>query len=81
MTDSCYPKWKTQVDALTTYQTDLDVANQLVSEWGLIAKSIARQCKWRPQGKCFLHCLGTAVCNLDGLTLVDDRGEPVGSQP
>jgi hypothetical protein len=49
----------------------------LIAEWGLIAQSIAQQCKWRPQGKCLLHCQGMAVCNLDGLTLVDPQGRSV----
>lgn len=60
-----------------TFQTDIDVANRLIAEWGRIAASIARQCQWRPQGQCLASCLGLAVCNLDGLTLIKDRGAGV----
>jgi hypothetical protein len=60
-----------------TFETDITRANNLIAEWGLIAQSIAQQCKWRPQGKCLLHCQGMAVCNLDGLTLVDPQGRSV----
>ena len=59
------------------FETDIDTANRLIGEWGLIAESIARQCKWRPQGKCYSHCLGLAICNLEGLILVDATGRPV----
>ncbi len=51
---------------------------QILAERALIAKSMALRCRWRPHGQCLWHCLGTAVCNLNGLTLVDEQGEPVG---
>jgi len=57
---------------------DIDAARRLIAEWGLIAQSIARQCKWRPRGKCLVDCQGLAVCNLEGLTLVNLRGDPAG---
>jgi hypothetical protein len=59
------------------FEIDITRANTLLSEWAHIAKSIARQCKWRPQGKCLKDCQGLAVCNLDGLTLVDAQGRPL----
>lgn len=59
------------------FQTDITTANTLIVEWGLIAKSIAEQCKWRPQGKCLVTCHGIAVCNLEGLTQVNSQGRPV----
>lgn len=61
------------------FEIDITRANNLIAEWGLIAASIARQYKWRPRGKCLLNCLGLTVCNLDGLTLVDAQGHPVGA--
>jgi len=63
----------------TTFEIDITRANNLIAEWGLIAASIARQCKWRPQGLCLITCQGMAVCNLDGLTLVHAEGHPVAS--
>jgi hypothetical protein len=62
-------------------QTDITTANNLIAEWGRIAASIARQCKWRPQGKCYSRCLGLAICNLDGLMLVDAAGHPLTPMP
>lgn len=59
------------------FQTDITTANNLIAEWGLIAQSIAQQCKWRPQGQCLATCQGRAVCNLDGLILVDEQGHSV----
>jgi len=56
-----------------TKATALDI----IAEWGLIAQSIARQCRWRPKGQCLVACKGLAVCNLDGLTLVDSLGRPI----
>jgi hypothetical protein len=64
---------------LICFEIDITRANNLIGEWGRIAVSIAQQCKWRPQGKCYSHCQGLAVCNLDGLTLVDAQGHPVGA--
>jgi hypothetical protein len=64
-----------------TFEIDITTANQLIAQWGLIAQSIAQQCKWRPQGKCLDTCQGLAVCNLEGLTLVDARGHPVAPPP
>lgn len=72
------PAMKAAVD-LQPFQIDITTANNLIAEWGRIAAAIARQCKWRPKGQCLLDCLGLAVCNLDGLTLVD--GSSTGFQP
>jgi hypothetical protein len=63
--------------AHTIFQNDIDTANQIIGEWAVIARSIARQCHWRRKGQCLIDCLGGAVCNLDGLTLVDESGAPV----
>lgn len=63
------------------FEIDITRANNLIGEWGRIAASIARQCKWRPQGKCLKICQGLAVCNLDGLTLVDHQGRPMAKTP
>ena len=63
------------------FEIDITRANDLIAEWGLIARSIARQCKWRPRGKCLAECKGLAVCNLEGLTLVDYQGRPVAHNP
>lgn len=60
-----------------TFEIDITRANALIAEWGLIAASIARQCKWRPRGQCYHRCLGLAVCNLEGLILVDSQGRPL----
>jgi hypothetical protein len=61
---------------LPLWETDLDTANRLLQEWPGIAKSIAAQCKWRAAGQCFIHCQGFAVCDLTGLTLVQENGRP-----
>jgi len=58
------------------FETDIDVANHLIAEWTAIASDIARQCRWRPRGKCLITCLGLALCNLERLTLVDTLGRP-----
>ncbi len=60
-----------------TFEINITTANQIIGEWGIIAASIAQQCKWRPRGKCYARCKGLAVCNLEGLTLVDAQGRPV----
>lgn len=60
------------------YEIDITRANNFIAEWGRIAQSIARQCRWRLKGQCLASCMGLAVCNLDGLTLVDAQGQPVG---
>ena len=60
------------------FEIDITTANNLISEWANIAASIARQCKWRPQGQCLVTCQGIAVCNLDGLEFVDAQGRPAG---
>jgi hypothetical protein len=62
------------------FEINITTANNLIAEWGHIAADIARQCKWRPRGQCLITCLGLAVCNLDGLTLVDHRGQPVAKE-
>jgi hypothetical protein len=59
------------------FEPDITTANQLIAEWGLIAQSIARQCKWRLRGECLVSCQGLAVCNLEGLTLVDEQCQAV----
>lgn len=61
----------------TCFEIDITRANAIISDWGRIAASIANQCKWRPLGKCLQDCQGLAVCNLEGLTLVDAQGRPV----
>lgn len=61
----------------TTFEIDITTANNLIGEWSRIAASIARQCKWRPKGQCLKDCQGIALCNLDGLTLVNAQGRPV----
>jgi hypothetical protein len=60
------------------FEIDITRANNLIGQWANIAADIARQCKWRPQGKCLATCQGLAVCNLDGLELVDHGGAGVG---
>ena len=60
-----------------TYETDITRANNLIGQWANIAAGIARQCKWRARGQCLTDCPGLAVCNLDGLTLVNHQGQPV----
>lgn len=60
------------------FETDITTANNLIAEWGRIAASIARQCKWRPRGQCLIDCLGLAVCDLAGLIPVDAAGHPYG---
>jgi hypothetical protein len=62
---------------MPTFQIDITTANNLITQWTQIAADIARQCKWRPQGKCLVTCQGLAICNLDGITLVDAEGQPV----
>ena len=59
------------------FETDIDRANELIGEWGRIARSLSRQCKWRERGLCLKDCLGYAVCDLDGLILVDANGSPL----
>ena len=59
-----------------TFEINITTANALIAEWGLIAASIARQCKWRPLGQCLVTCQGLAICDLDGLILVDANGRP-----
>lgn len=61
------------------FEIDITRANDLLAQWASIAASIARQCKWRPRGKCLKDCQGLAVCNLEGLALVDAQGRPVGA--
>jgi hypothetical protein len=61
---------------MPTFEIDIDTANRLLGEWANIAASIARQCKWRSQGKCLVTCQGLAVCKLDGLILVNADGRP-----
>ena len=63
------------------FEINITTANQLIGQWGLIAQSIAQQCKWRPRGQCLVTCQGLAVCDLDGLTLVDAQGRPVAPEP
>lgn len=58
------------------FEIDITRANNLIAEWSHIARSIAHQCKWRPQGKCLVDCQGLAVCDLEGLNLVDSQGRP-----
>jgi hypothetical protein len=60
-----------------TFEIDITTANNLIAEWTHIARSIAQQCQWRPQGQCLATCKGLALCNLDGLILVDAQGQPV----
>jgi hypothetical protein len=64
--------------AHSPFETDIDTANQLISEWTLIAASIAQHCKWRHQGQCLATCKGIALCNLEGLTLIESS---TGFQP
>lgn len=59
------------------FEIDITAANDLIAERSNLAASIAQQCKWRPQGQCLKDCQGIAVCNLDGLILVDHQGRPV----
>lgn len=77
---SVYPKSEKPA-ALQLFQINITTANELIAEWTNIAKSIARQCKWRPQGQCLTTCKGLALCNLEGLTLVDVQGHPVQPEP
>jgi hypothetical protein len=63
----------------SVFEINITTANELIATWTQIAANIAQQCKWRPQGQCLIYCLGGAVCNLDGLTQVDDGS--TGLQP
>jgi hypothetical protein len=64
---------------LKIFETNITTANNLIIEWSLIAASIAQQCQWRPRGQCLITCQGIAVCNLDGLTLINPQGQPIGA--
>lgn len=66
-------------DDFSIFETDITRANRLIGEWGLIAQSIARQCRWRLQGQCLINCLGGAVCHLEGLVMVNAQGRPIGT--
>ena len=68
---------KPKPEPVFPFEIDITRANNLIGQWANIAAGIARQCKWRPKGQCLKDCPGLAVCNLDGLTLVDRHGHPV----